>query len=298
MKIIASEKYLPENIIDNKYYNDKFNLDETWIEKRTGICKRYFAKDESIESMAIKVSKKIIENNNIDKDLIDLIIVTTTSSSNLMPGISYLIRRALNIEKCICLDILSGCGGFPNGIDIAYRYIETSKVRSALIVGVEKLSDYIDKDDLNSSILFGDGAGALVLEKSLDKKFYESKILSTGQNFEILTCDANNKKIKMDGTKVYKFAVSETVKVVKELLEESKCSLDDIKYIIPHQSNQKILDSITSKLNISKEKMYSNVREVGNTFCASIPIAFDELYKSKKIKENDKVLFLGYGRRT
>ena len=294
VNIVASESYLPEIEIDNEFYNKKFNIDNKWIVGRTGIEKRYFAK-EPIEEMAIKVSKKILVNNDIEPSKIDLIIVTTTSSKLLMPGIAQLVQKALGTEECICLDLLCGCGGYPNGIDIAYKYIALEEVKKALVIGVEKLSEYIEQEDVNTAILFGDGAGAILLEASDEEKLYKCKTRNIAKGSEILTCDNESKILNMDGNKVYKFAITETVRIVEEILVENNISIDEIKYIIPHQSNQRILDSITKRLNIDKEKIYTNLKNVGNTFCASIPIAFSELRKAEMLKKKDKVILLGYG---
>lgn len=293
--ISACESYLPNKEITNDYYNKKFNIDNSWIEKRTGINKRYFA-DENIEDMALKVSKKVLEKSKTDKNEIDCIVVVTTSSNHLMPGISHYIQKRLEIEECICLDILAGCGGYPNAFDVAYKYIAMGDAKKALVIGVEKLSEYINEEDINTSILFGDGAGAILIGKSDNKnKLYKCKIKNNAKDSEILTCDNENKKIYMDGTSIYKFAVTETVRIVNEILDETNLSMDDIKYIIPHQSNQKILDSIAKRLNIVQGKVYSNLANVGNTFCASIPIALSNLSKENKLCENDKIILLGYG---
>lgn len=294
IQIIASESYLPEIEIDNEFYNKKFNIDNTWVVGRTGIEKRYFSK-EPIEEMAVKVCKKLLENNKFDSSSIDLIIVATTSTKHIMPGIAQIVQKELNIEECICLDLLCGCGGYPNGIDIAYKYIALGDAKRALVIGVEKLSEYIDKEDVNTAVLFGDGAGAIVLEESYENKLYKCKIRNIAKNLNILTCDNESKKIIMDGTKVYKFAITETVRIVEEILAENNISIDEIKYIIPHQSNQRILDSITKRLNINNEKVYTNLKNVGNTFCASIPIAIDEMKRKGRLEEKDKVILLGYG---
>ena len=295
IKVLASNSYLPNNKINNDYFNKKFKLDENWIEKRTGIKTRFFA-DEKIELMAYNSCKNIVKNLE-DVNEIDLIIVATTSTNNLMPGISHYIQKKLNIDECICLDILAGCGGCPNAFDIAAKYIELGEARKALVIGVEKLSDYINDDDINTSILFGDGAGCILIGKEDENKdkLYKSKIRNISKNSDILTCDNINKKIYMDGTAIYKFAVTETVRIIKEILEENKLNIDDIKYIIPHQSNQRILDSISKRLNIPQEKVYTNLSNVGNTFCASIPIAFSEIFNQNKINKNDKIILLGYG---
>lgn len=294
IKMVATSSYLPETRISNEFFNEKFNLSEDWIKKRTGIDYRYFAKNETITELGIKVSKKIVEENNISKDDIDGIIVATTSTDRIMPGISFEIQKALEIEKCMCLDVLAGCSGFINALDIARKYIALEELKNVLLIGVEKISNYLNFEDINSSIILGDGAGAVLLTSSNEEKIYYSNIKSFGKGNEILTCH-NNEKLYMDGKNIYKFAVSKTSSNILETLEKANISKEEIKYFILHQSNSRIIDSICEKIDISKEKVYKNLDKIGNTFCASIPIVLDEINKKGLLKEKDKILLCGYG---
>ena len=290
--IQKSSSYLPKRKVSNKEIEERLNLEEGYIEKRTGIKDRYYIKDETVEKMAVKAVKKMI--NEEDKKKIGLIIVATTSSENLMPVIANTIQKELEIQPCICMDILAGCSGYINSFDIAKMYIETGKVEKALVVGVETLSKYTDQEDVGTVILLSDGAGATLLQKTEKPKKYFSNIKSSGKNNEILTCKSNE-KIKMNGKEIYKYAVTKTVENIKELLEQSNEKLEDIKYIVPHQSNKKIMKAIATRLKIDKEKMYTNIEKVGNTFCASIPIAISEMQEKGLLQEGDKIILLGYG---
>lgn len=294
IQIIGNGLYLPALKIINKELEKKFNVEEGYILKRTGINTRYYKENENICEMALKASKMAIESSKILKNDIELIIVATTSTNTLMPGISYCIQKELNIEKCMCLDILAGCAGYVNAFDIAKMYIDTQKIETALIVGVDALSECTDSNDINTKIILSDGAGATIIKKTEKNKMYASYIQSDGKNGEILTYKTYE-KIKMDGKAVYKYAVTETVKNIEELLLENKVKLEDIKYIIPHQSNVKIMKSIATKLNINIDKLYMNIAEVGNTFCASIPIAITQMYEKNMLAEGDKVILIGYG---
>ena len=211
-----------------------------------------------------------------------------------MPVIANTIQKELEIQPCICMDILAGCSGYINSFDIAKMYIETGKVEKALVVGVEALSKYTDQEDVGTVILLSDGAGATLLQKAEKPKKYFSNIKSSGKNNEILTCKSNE-KIKMNGKEIYKYAVTKTVENIKELLEQSNEKLEDIKYIVPHQSNKKIMKAIATRLKIDKEKMYTNIEKVGNTFCASIPIVISEMQEKGLLQEGDKIILLGYG---
>lgn len=292
VQIEKSSSYLPKRKVSNQDIEERLNLEKGYIEKRTGIKERYYIEDETIETMAVKAAKKIV-NDEIKKK-IGLIIVATTSSDNLMPGIANRIQKELEIEPCICLDILAGCSGYINSFDIAKMYIEAGKVEKALVVGVDSLSKYTNQEDVGTVILLSDGAGATLLGRTKEPRKYFSNIQASGKNNEILTCKANQ-KIEMEGKEVYKYAVIKTVENIKELLEQSEEKIENIKYIVPHQSNKKIMKAIASRLKIDSEKMYTNIETVGNTFCASIPIVICEMQEKGLLKKGDKIILLGYG---
>ena len=293
IKIVASGMYLPEHEIGNNYFNNIFNVDDNWIYKRTGIKKRYWADEEKTSDLAIKSVENLLKRNEFDVQKIGLIIVASTNYEDSMPGISFQIQKKFNIQKCICLDILAGCSGYINALDIARKYIELGDVEYALVIGVEKLSKYLDKKDINTAILLGDGAGATLIAKSENRK-YAKNIESLGKDGDILTCKENS-KIYMDGKKVYKFAIVKVAENINTLLEKENLDISDIKLIIPHQSNIRILTSLAEKINADKKQMYINIYDVGNTFNASIPIALNEIIDKNLLSKNDKILLVGYG---
>ena len=310
IKIIATGKYLPQNKVTNKELEEKLNLEENFIEKRTGIKERYYAKEETIESLAINSTKNLFEKKQNSKELmenIDLIIVATTTPMTYMPGISNYIQKEFSIKDANCIDILAGCNGYIAAFDIASTYILAGKVKKALIIGVDKLSSYTDETDINTSIILSDGAGATLIEgeelnsennqNNLNANIQsniKSNIKSDSTNCESLKCEKEN-KIYMNGKEIYKYAVTETVKNIEELLQNANEKIENIKYILPHQSNKKIIKSIANRLKVQEQKMYINIENVGNTFCASIPIALDELIEENKINKGDKIILLGYG---
>lgn len=291
IKIVESKSYLPKKHILNDELEKKFNLEKGYLKKRTGIEKRNYIINEKIEELALKAVEQM--NKNKLKD-IGLIIVATTSTKMLMPSISNYIQKKLGIEKCICLDILAGCSGFINAFDIAKMYIQIGKVQKALVIGVDLLSETIDKNDLDLLAVLSDGAGATLIEKNNEQKLYYSNIVSEPDNDKILVYKTNS-KMNMKGKEVYKYAVTKTVDNIKELLNISNEKLENIKYIIPHQSNLKIMNSIANRLNIDKNKMYINIQDKGNSFCATIPIAISEMLEKNMLKDGDKVILLGYG---
>ena len=183
IKIFGSGIYLPKNEVNNKVLADKFGVDEEFIYKRTGISKRYYIENETIQKLAINATKNLFSKLNFNKDDVGMIVVATTSSDRLMPGISYLVQKELDIDNCMCFDILAGCSGYINAFDIARTYISIGKVKYALVIGAEILSRYTNKDDLGTAIILSDGAGATLIgedEKEL------SKIASGGEMSRIM----------------------------------------------------------------------------------------------------------------
>lgn len=294
IKILANGSYLPKNKIDNNFLNNKFNLNEDWIYKRTGIKNRFYAIEESVTYMAIEAAKSAIEKVQIDVQNIGMIIVASTTTDKLMPGISFEVQKAFGIKRCICTDLLAGCSGYINAFDIVRKYIALGEIEYGLVIGVERLSKFLDEEDVNTTVLLGDGAGATLVGKSTDNKLYLSNIESDGSNGDMLTCSFDN-KIEMDGKRIYKFGTTKTVENILELLEKADMDLTNIKYIVPHQSNARMLNSMCEKLGIDKSKMYNQLENIGNTFCASIPIALREMFDKNLIKENDKLILIGYG---
>ena len=294
IEIIQTGKYLPKTKVTNLQLEKSLNLDEGYIQKRTGIENRYYATKEKIEDIAYKASKEIF-SKDIKKEDIGLIITATTSTNLLMPGISNYIQKKLEIEKCMCLDILAGCSGYINALDIARLYLQDDYIKKALVIGVDVLSKILKDDDVATKVVLSDGAGAILLGKNLNQsKKYESNITSEIDQRGILTSKTED-KIYMNGKEIYKYAVTKTIENINELLEKSNETIENIKYIIPHQSNIKIMNSIANRLKIDSNKMYINIQCKGNTFCASIPIAIDDMMKNELVKKGDKIILLGYG---
>ena len=292
IKIIDAKYYMPGRRILNSEIEKKFNLQKGYISKRTGIEERYYVKSETIENMAVEAVKKIKKNNNITD--VGLIVVATTSTKNIMPGISNSIQKELDINPCICLDILAGCSGFINAFDIAKLYIETGQIKKALVVGVDLLSKVTNEEDIGTMVVLSDGAGAVLLEEIKQEKEYFANIIAQKDKKGILTYNVDN-KLYMNGKEVYKYAVTKTVENINELLKKSGEKLENIKFIIPHQSNLKIMKAIANRIGIEESKLYININKKGNTFCASIPIAIAEMLEKGLLITGDKVILLGYG---
>ena len=291
VKIIATGKYLPKKEIKSEDIEKENNLEDGYIYKRTGIKTRYYSLDETLEDLAINSVKDMIrKNNNLNIQDVDMIVTSSTTYNNMMPSLSFRVQKYFNIKDCMCFDVLAGCSGYINALDIAQKYIATSSAKNVLVIGADILSKNI-YHDIKTQILFGDGAGCVLLKVIKEDKKYISNIKSFDDKNQILTCSMQH-ELFMNGKEVYKFATSKTVENISEIIEKSKEKIEDIKFIIPHQSNIKILEKICKKTGAN---MYTNIKRYGNTFCASIPIALDELFEFNQIKENDKIILLGYG---
>ena len=291
VKIIATGKYLPKREVKSEYIEKENNLEDGYIYKRTGIETRYYSIDETLEDLAINSVKDMLrKNNNLSILDVDMIITSSTTYNSMMPTLSFEIQKYFNIKDCMCFDILAGCSGYINALDIAQKYIATSSAKNVLVVGADILSKN-KYDDIKTQILFGDGAGCMYLKAIEENKKYVSNIKSFDDKDQILTCNMNH-ELSMNGKEVYKFATTKTIENISEILDNSNEKIEDIKFVIPHQSNIKILEKICKKTNAN---MYTNIKRYGNTFCASIPIALDELFEFNQLRENDKIILLGYG---
>lgn len=289
IKIVEAKYYMPERKVLNHELEEKFGVEKGYIKRRTGIEERYYVGSETIEEMAIKAVKKFGSLSSVD-----MIVVATTSSNCLMPGISNYIQKELGIKSCICMDILAGCSGFINAFDIVSTYIQAERIKRALVVGVDLLSKIVDKSDLGTVAVLSDGAGAVLVESSSEEKSYFVNIEAEKDKKDMLVYKAGE-NLRMNGKEVYKYAVKNPIENVKKLIELSDFSLDDIKYIIPHQSNMRIMKSIANRLKIDFNKIYVNIDKKGNTFCASVPIAIAEMLEKGLLVAGDKVILLGYG---
>lgn len=290
IKIIATGKYLPEKVVYNESIEKENNYEYGYIYDRTGIEKRHYVENQTLSDIAIlSVEDMLIKNKDINLKDIDLIIATSTTIDNIMPSLSYKVQEYFNIKNCMCLDILAGCSGYINALDVAQKYLSLGERRCALVIGAEVLSQnsYLNEKD---KILFGDGAGCIVIKECEEEKEYFSLIESISEGNDMLTCNIEH-ELYMNGKNVYKFATTKTVENMNKLLEKTD-KKEEIKYVIPHQSNMRIIDKIAQK---TKLNVYTNIKDIGNTFCASIPIALDDLFENDELKGGDKIILLGYG---
>ncbi len=306
-RVLGTGSYIPSKMYTNEDLATFVDTNDEWIYTRTGIKERHISTGESTLDLAYNASIKAIEKSNIDKHTIDLIIVATVTSDYMFPGVSNLLQARLGIENVTAFDMNAACSGFIYAIQVADKMIKSGAFNRALVVGAETLSRLTDWSDRNTCVLFGDGAGALVLSKSEDVGVMDVITGSQGDKDFLLYC--HNPKLKnpevneispqdhihMKGREVFKYATKIMPYVIKELLTRNDLALEDIKAFIPHQANQRIIDKAVKDFNIDKDKIFVNISKYGNTSAASVAIALDEAIQNNFIKKGDLFLTVAFG---
>ena len=310
VKVVGFGHYCPDNIVSNKDLESIVETTDEWIVKRTGIKERRISSGEGTVELAYKAALSALKNSNCDKDDIDLIVVATTSPDKIMPSTACSVQGLLGCNNAAAFDISAACSGFVYSLIVASSLIRGTDKKRALVIGSEVLSRIIDWSDRSTCVLFGDGAGAAVIEISNDEEGIISTCFSSDGSLgkkslvagelELNTPFAKDKKlekryIEMKGAEVYKFAVSIIPQIVNELLEKSNEDIKNIKYIVPHQANSRIIDDAARRLKVDKDKFYINLDKYGNTSSASIPVALSEMFEKGLIKIGDKIILAAFG---
>jgi len=310
----------PDTVVTNVDLENVVETDDEWIRTRTGIgSRRVLVQGESIRSLGVQAGKQAIEMAGIDPTDIDLVIVATSSPDDMF-GDATSIANAVGCTKdTVAFDLTAACSGFLFATVTAGKFLSApndSNIQNALVVGADALSRWVDWDDRNSCILFGDGAGAMVLTKSDDDNagvlgysahsngggYDELKLPYEGEGRMVSTpgdgtelSSASYGCITMNGQEVYKFATREVPRVLSEAIEEAGLTVDDIDWLLLHQANIRIMETVAKRLKVPFEKVITNLKEYGNTSAASIPIALDEAVRSGKVKKGDVIACAGFG---
>lgn len=310
VKVVGFGHYCPENVVSNKDLENIVETTDEWIVKRTGISERRISSGEGTVELAYKAALSALKNSNCTKDDIDLIVVATTSPDRIMPSTACSVQGLLGCNNAAAFDISAACSGFVYSLIVASSLIRGTDKKRALVIGSEVLSRIIDWSDRSTCVLFGDGAGAAIIEISNDEEGIISTCFSSDGSLgekslvagelELNTPFVKEKKlekryIEMKGAEVYKFAVSILPQIVNELLEKANEDLRNIKYIVPHQANLRIIDDAARRLKVDKDKFYTNLDKYGNTSSASVPIALNELFEKGLIKRGDKIILAAFG---
>ncbi|MBO4927095.1 MAG: ketoacyl-ACP synthase III [Clostridiales bacterium] len=301
-RVIGIGSYLPKNIMTNDDLAKIVETSDEWITERTGIKQRHISEAlvDTTESMAVEAAKKAVADAGIDPLKIGLIVVASTTPNVLFPVLSATVQAAVNADNAMCFDVNAACPGFVTAFVTAQNYLKSGMVDYALVVGAENLSNYTDFTDRGTCILFGDGAGACVLQADPELR-YDAIMRAAGKRRECLRCETYMQKgvekteeflksnyINMDGQTVFKFAVTEVPRIIEDLLNKAGVSADEVDYFILHQANRRIIESVAKRLKQPLEKFPMNIEKTGNTSSASIPILLDEMKKDGRIGDGKK----------
>ena len=302
-RIIGTGSYVPEKVVTNFDLAEVIDTSDEWIKQRVGISERHISTDESAAEMGYKAALNALEMSNVKPEELDLIIVASISNDTICPTAAGTIQKLLG-AKCPAFDVNSACSGFLFAIDTAAGFFARGKVKKALVVGSERMSRIIDWNDRGTCVIFGDGAGAALLEEG--DGYLESKIATYGGDDVIKIpsgTDASpyyNKETEaahvfMDGQETFKFAVNTITSEIQEITEKAGLSVDDIKYVVPHQANIRIIQFASKRLGLPMEKFFVNIEKYGNTSAASIPMALDELNRTGDLKRGDIIAMTAFG---
>jgi len=303
-KIVGTGGYLPEKILTNHDIARMVDTSDEWIRSRTGIAQRHIAADKEMASdLALNASRKAMEAAGVGADEIGLIIVATTTPDMVFPSTACILQDKLGIKGCPAFDVQAVCSGFIYALAMADMFIRAGKCRTALVVGAEIYSRILDWSDRGTCVLFGDGAGAVVLTQSDQPGILSSHLHADGSYSKILAVPGNvcGGKVQgkpfviMEGNTVFKFAVKVLEEVALEALAENKLQASDIDWLIPHQANIRIISSTAKKLGVPMEKVVTTVDKHGNTSAASIPLALDIAVRDGRIQPGQHVLLEGVG---
>ncbi len=302
-KIIGTGSYLPEKFLTNSDLEKTVDTTDQWIVERTGIKKRHIAAENEMTSdIAFKAAQKALDNSGLKGEEIDMIILATTTPDLTFPATATTVQARIGAKSAFAFDIQAVCCGFVYAITTANNFIKSGQVKNALVIGADTLSRIVDWKDRNTCVLFGDGAGAVVLQSSNDDSgIISSNLHSDGSLNNILKTSggpASNQIsgfIEMSGKEVFKHAVDKMSKSVLEALADANLTIKDIDLLIPHQANARILSAVADRLELPEEKVVITVQDHANTSAASIPLALDYANSQGKLKKGDIIVLEALG---
>lgn len=294
--IIGSGAYTPLTIVTNTVLETRLNLEPEWIKRRTGIEQRHVARDDETNAyMATAATQEALRQASIDTAELDLILVATLTPDYVIPATACQVQDALGSRQAGAGDVNSGCAGFMYAFNLAAGMIKSQIVKTVTVIGSERMTDIVNQDDRQTAPLFGDGAGAVVLQGS-DKPggVLASRLQADGSKAKYLEVSPNSKMI-MDGKRVYRAAVDILVSEIQHICRQGQVELSEIDLVIAHQANIRIIQKAADRLQLSGDRFYTNISDYGNTSSASIPIALHEVRQTGRIKDGDKIILVGFG---
>ncbi len=306
-RIIGTGSYLPDNVVTNKDLEKTVDTTDEWIVERTGIKQRHIAReDEFTCDLAEKAARNAIDMAGINPQDIDLIVVATTTADQVFPSTACLLQARLGIHGPAAFDVQAVCTGFVYALSVADKFIRTGSAKRALVVGAETVSRIIDWSDRNTCVLFGDGAGAVVIEASEEPGIISTHLHADGAFDQLLRVPAGISRgydqlqagsayMEMRGNEVFKMAVTTLGRIVDETLAANGMKKSDIDWLIPHQANIRIINATARKLGTPMERVVVTVEEHGNTSAASVPLALDVAVRDGRIKRGETLLMEAFG---
>ncbi len=306
-RIAGSGSYLPERILTNKELESIVDTSDQWIVERTGIRQRHIVADgESTCDLAERAARRALESADKRPEDIDLIIVGTTTPDKIYPATACRLQSRLGISECAAFDVQAVCTGFIYALGIAEKFIKTESAKTALVIGADTHSRLLDWSDRATCVLFGDGAGAVVLEASDQPGIFSSHLHADGRYEPLLYVDGGvprgkgviaegNAYTKMRGNEVFKMAVRTLGRIVDEVLEANQMDKSDLDWLIPHQANIRIIEATARKLAMPMDRVVVTIEDQGNTSAASVPLALDVAVRDGRIKRGDKLLLEAFG---
>lgn len=311
VSITGVGSYVPQRILSNAELERMVETSDDWITTRTGIRERRLAaENEATSDMAVEAAKRAMAKAGVTANQIDLIIVATITPDRLFPSTACIVQDRIGASRAAAFDLEAACSGFVYALEVGSQFVASHTYNTVLIIGAEKMSAFVDWTDRNTCVLFGDGAGAAVLQHRQDSRGLLTTCLgSDGGKSELLqvpgggsacpaTVDSVSKKLhflRMDGKETFKNAVNAMVSAAQEVLGRCGVTVDQLACIIPHQANQRIMSAVADRLNAREDQLYVNVDRYGNTSAASVVIALDEALSEGRIKPGDLVLLVVFG---
>jgi 3-oxoacyl-[acyl-carrier-protein] synthase-3 len=312
--IRATGTYVPDRRMSNHEFEEYLDTSDEWIVSHTGIRYRHIAaEDQAVSDLATEAAKKALHRAEIDAEDLDMILLATATPDFVgFPATACIVQENLGAKKAAAMDMVAGCTGFIYGLETAKGFIVSGFAKRVLLIGAEVLSRHVNWQDRNTCVLFGDGAGAAVIcaeDEAEERGVLYSYIRSQGWGARLLERTAGGSRfpfkqgvtdpedlfLKMDGRKVYNFAVSSLVETIDHLLEYHSLSIEDIRYIIPHQANLRIIEAAAKRRKIPLDKFYVNIQEFANTSAATIPIAMAEMQGKHMLQRGDLLIAIGFG---
>lgn len=303
-RIMGVGSYLPQKILTNQDIAKFVDTTDEWIFSRTGIKERHIrASDEAVSDLALKAALCAIENANITAQDIDLIIVATTTPDQIFPSTACILQDKLGLHGFAAFDVQAVCSGFIFALATADMYVKNGMAKCALVVGADAMSDLINWQDRGTCVLFGDGAGAVILQPNEHAGILSSQLKSDGRFRHILQVKAGVREGKlssdsylyMEGSAVFRFAVKALAEIAQSILKENQVEQKALDWFIPHQANIRIIESVAQTLKLPMEKVITTVHHHGNTSAASVPLALAEACQDGRIQKEDMLLLQGVG---